>query len=457
MDFFKIAKFFIFASVLSVIFVGTKTLFPFIVTKYTFFRLTVELSSVCFLLGYIFKTSYFNAVYKERIKYIIKSPIFIAVTAFAFFFTLSSFFAYDPIVAFWSNFERGEGGFQILHFFVFLFLLAVLLKEEKDWKNIFKLSIFSGGIMLLYGILAGMGVKGFVGPVFSDGVRFQGSLGNAAYVGVYLIFATFYLAYLYLHRRSSGMFLGMLAAISVIFIWLTQTRGPVYGLVGGAIAFFIYVLAKSAWRWKKEAFATFIICIAIGGSFVYFHDSAFVKALPGSRLFNIGFTSSSWESRLWTWGSAIEGIKERPILGWGPENFGVVFDKYFNPRHYIPGEGSETWYDRAHNVYLDYLVETGIFGFISFISIFVAYYVQFARKRKEIEKLGIDQKKSNQKRETHNLEYGLFFALPVAYLMQGVVLFDILPTYINLFLFLAFAIWKFQLFPKIKNTPNTQS
>ncbi len=33
--------------------------------------------------------------------------------------------------------------------------------------------------------------------------------------------------------------------------------------------------------------------------------------------------------------------------------------------------------------------------------------------------------------------------MPVAYLIQGLVLFDVLPTYINIFFFLAFAAYLF--------------
>lgn len=33
-------------------------------------------------------------------------------------------------------------------------------------------------------------------------------------------------------------------------------------------------------------------------------------------------------------GLAIEGFKEHPILGWGQDNFILVFNKYYDPRLY---------------------------------------------------------------------------------------------------------------------------
>ena len=60
--------------------------------------------------------------------------------------------------------------------------------------------------------------KNFIGPKFGD--RFQGTIGNSAYVAVYLIFAMFYAAYLlidkYRHRFKSFPFFAL--AVAVVFL-----------------------------------------------------------------------------------------------------------------------------------------------------------------------------------------------------------------------------------------------
>ena len=82
----------------------------------------------------------------------------------------------------------------------------------------------------------------------------------------------------------------------------------------------------------------------------------------------------------------------------------------------------------------DYLAETGIIGLVSYLSMFVAVavsvFVYRAKHREEFEK---------GYRTT--LVHGVLFALPVAYLVQGLVLFDVLTIYVNLFLTLAFAVF----------------
>ena len=58
------------------------------------------------------------------------------------------------------------------------------------------------------------------------------------------------------------------------------------------------------------------------------------------------------------WKVAFQGWKERPVLGWGQENFLYVFSKYYDPALWK----NEPWFDRAHNVFLDWLISAGILG-----------------------------------------------------------------------------------------------
>ena len=67
----------------------------------------------------------------------------------------------------------------------------------------------------------------------------------------------------------------------------------------------------------------------------------------------------------------LAGVEERPLLGWGQGNFGYVFARHFQPSLY----NVEPWYDRAHNIVLDWLIAGGILGALAYFSIFlVAFY-----------------------------------------------------------------------------------
>ncbi|MEK9173308.1 MAG: O-antigen ligase family protein, partial [Patescibacteria group bacterium] len=328
--------------------------------------------------------------------------------------------------------------------------------------------------------------------------RFQGSLGNPSYVAPYLLFSLFYVLYLWFHRDlkpkafvaagsillslsiiatylfttitttpgsfpPSSIFLLVLGLLSLIgslvysfykkeyfsllygfltwvfsfFLILSQTRGAIMALVVGAAVFLVHLVFFLPKAWKKGSFAVLVVLLLTTGSLYYYRHSTFVQNLPGSRvldLFDQGTKTDSVQTRLWTWGSAWKGFKERPIFGWGQENFSLVFDKHFDPRHYKPGQVSETWFDRAHSVIFDYLSETGILGLLSYLGMFV---VLFWRIIKNWNHGFVSRDDQGASRFQSIFLRGLFIITPMAYLIQGLALFDVLPIFINLFFFLA--------------------
>ncbi|MDO8536767.1 MAG: O-antigen ligase family protein [bacterium] len=436
----RVSKFLLHVSLFSVVIVLTTTFFPFIGGKDYFFRFAVELSLIFFILWWAFEAEEGESL--RRLKEVFSKPLFIAVSVFVLTFFLASIFADDPRAAFWSNYERGEGGFQMLHYYAFFSLLVFLMEKKEDWRLFFKTSLIAATMMILYGIFANLGwADNFISPYQSGSIpeglwkrlvatRFQGSLGNPAYVAPYLIFSLFYTFYLWASNRSQlkviyGAGYGILALIFFFFLIISGTRGAFLGLSVSIFFFLIYLaLSHPLWRkWFAIALAVFILGTGI---LWYNRQSAFVQSLPGGRIFDISLSVDSAQTRLWTWGSATKGFFERPILGWGPENFTAVFDKHFDPRHFNPGKNSETWFDRAHSMYFGYLSETGILGLASYLTIYLVFYWGFFRGK-------------TKDSEYSAWEKALLFALPAGYLVQGLAIFEVLPMYINIFLFFAFS------------------
>ncbi|TSC82499.1 MAG: Uncharacterized protein G01um101420_332 [Parcubacteria group bacterium Gr01-1014_20] len=520
----KISKIFLYAALFSVVIVLPSTFFPFIGGKYYFFRLAVEfaLASLILFWGFFDKS---NQIW-ERLKKVSRQPIFLAVSIFAFIGLLASLFAFDPLGAFWSNFERGEGGFQLLHYYIFFVLLTVLFREWKDWKWALRLSLAAAALLILYGVFAQLGCSSFdldqtcwisrlIGPYGAEVppsvwgrltiARFQGTLGNPSYVAPYLMFSLFYATYLWFNRNpkakalvsATGVFLafsmissyffitttlsatssavpvtllilgllifcgslvygfrkreplslfyGFLIWCFTFFLTLSQTRGAILGLFVSTLVLLFYLvffLPRNWKRWTLAALSVFVLAIA---GLYYYRQTPLVSSLPGGRvleLFDQGLKADSVQTRLWTWGSAWKGFKERPILGWGQENFSTVFDRHFDSRHYKPGKVSETWFDRAHSVFFDYLTETGILGLLSYMVVFIVFYWQlFKHWHKRFDSGEVTH--SDGKPYSNVVLRGLFITLPIAYLVQALALFDVLPVYINLFLFLAFASHQF--------------
>ncbi len=441
MNYFKIARFFLYMPVLLMTVIVTKsTLFPFIVGKYVFFRATVLVALIVFLLGLLFDAANAPRMW-ARLGRIVRQPLFIAVSAFTLAFLLSCLFGVDPAFSFWSNFERGEGGLQTLAFYFYFTLLLALFDKREHWNALVGCAIAGGVLMGLYGFMASLGVSGFVGLRFSEGYRFQGSIGNPAYVAVYALFLIFYCLYLMFEKKTEKFLtprnLGLFALIAffVSIFFLAGTRGAFLGLGTAGVALLAYIgFSYKRFRWKIAGLIALLFIV--GGGLIYFQDSPVVKSIPGSRVFQISISAKTFQDRVVIWKMAWDGFKERPVFGWGPENFIKIFDSKFNTEFYKPEAGFGAWFDRAHSVIFDYLAETGLVGFLSYVSMFVMFYVTFARRNKERE---------SQLRFTDVAVRGLFFAIPLAYFVQGLVLFDVSVTSLNLFTVLALATFRFGL------------
>lgn len=511
-SFERIAKWYLYIAVFSVIIVMNSIFFPFIGGKDWFFRFVTELALSCMVLWWAFEAK--KGQLKVRLSVLFHKPLVIAVTIFAGIFELACVFAYDFHAAFWSNYERGEGGFQMLHYYLFFLLLVLLFTEEREWKNLFRFSLVSAAIMIGYGILGDYSVAGFIGP-YAGGTaptgwlqqliegRFEGSLGNPAYVDPYLMFSMFFAGYLWVASMLEGKLTalkswgyGILMVILFIFFALGQTRGAFLGLDAGIFIFLGYLVIQQsavARRWALAAvlipslvflfveslvmghgfLSSFLDTCLFGANFgivvflaalmfsksratriasmwilgvlivvlgigipVGLHHLSAVENVPESRVLQISLTDSTAQTRFWVWGEAWQGFLERPILGWGPENFTPVFDKFFNPNFYVPGQNTETWFDRAHSVFFDYLAETGALGLLAYLGMFVVLYWEFI-------------KNAHKHPAASSLQKGLIVAMPIAYLVQGIAIFDVFPMYISLFTFLAFVAYYVSVHKKV--------
>jgi len=455
----RIAKWYLYVSVFAVVIVMDSIFFPFIGGKDYFFRFCIELSLIFFVLWWAFeaKKGELGAMLRDAFK----KPLVIAVTAFLVAFHLACVFGYDFHASFWSNYERGEGGFQMIHYYLFFILLVLFMKKESDWRNIFKCSLVAAGLMIIYGIFGNYGVNTFIGPyagaaapvgwwhTLIDG-RFEGSLGNPAYVAPYLVFSMFFAAYLWLWTGLSGRAAklaawgwGILIAIFLFFFILSQTRGAFIGLAAGIFVLVLYFIIAGKGNLRKWSSITLGILVVLGIGLYAIRNVPAVKNLPEGRLLQISLSDTTAQTRLWVWAEAWHGFLERPVFGWGPENFTTVFDKYFNPNFFVPAGNTQTWFDRAHSVYFDYLTETGIVGLLAYLSIFFIFFMSLFKHHRRARR-ELDGDRADHKR--HNLlvlERGMIFAVLVAYLVQGIAIFDVFPMYLALFLFLGFDYYYF--------------
>jgi O-antigen ligase/tetratricopeptide (TPR) repeat protein len=311
-----------------------------------------------------------------------------------------------------------EGFVTIFHLMMYFLVLSTVLHTEKWWDRFWNVSLAASFIMSCYGLLQ---LAGKI-TINQGGVRLDGTFGNSAYLAIYLVIH-FFLALLFVFRNKDSnlkWMYGFVALLNVLTLYFTATRGAIIGLFGGLFITTLIIAFKEREnsKVKKVSRLALIFLVAVILVFISFRKVYFVQQSPVlSRFANISFSEIKNQGRYFVWPMAIEGVKERPILGWGQENFNYVFNKNYNPLMY----NQERWFDRTHNVFLDWLIAGGILGLASYLFMYVALLIYLKRNKK-----------------INLTEKAIFVGLLSAYFFHNIFVFDNLISYILFFSVLAY-------------------
>lgn len=393
--------------------------FPFITGKNFAFRILTEI-----IIGLWAILAVRDAKYRPKF-----SLITWCVLAFVAIIALADAFGVYPYKSFWSNYERMEGLVALLHLLGLFFAVSSVLKTEKLWSRFFHTSIGVSVIMGIYGLFQ---LSGAI-TINQGGVRVDGTLGNATYLAVYMLFHIF-LTFFFVSKRHykegvGGFFsdyvnyiYGAIIALQTVILYYTASRGPVLGLFGGVMlaSVLIAIFEKERRLFRKISVISIVVIFLIVGSFLAFRDRNFVKKSPVLNRFSaISVGEQTTRSRFMIWNMAYQGFKERPILGWGQENFNYVFNKYYNPKMF----DQEQWFDRTHDIFFDWLIAGGALGILSYLSIFFA--VIYLLWKKDGWNLSVAEK-------------SILTGLLAGYFFQNLFVFDNITSYILFFSVIAY-------------------
>ena len=396
------------------LYVSRSLFFPYITGKAFIFRTIIEI---------VFAAWIFLAIFYEEYRPR-KSPLLWAILIWILVISAATLFAVNPLRALWSNFERMEGLITYLHLTAYFLVLTHVFRKN-DWLILFNIFLISGLFENVYALLQKLGY--YASP--QGGFRVDGTIGNPTYLAAYLTFILAFSLYLLLESKNYAIkwIYGASSFFTLLIIYFTATRGAILALLGGfivaALGYIMFAPNKSPSinLYKKIIAAVLCIFIVVISAIWLLRATSFVTESPIlSRLTSLSFTERTITSRFTIWSMSWEGVKERPILGWGPENYNIVFSRYFNPELWR----QEPWFDRSHNIVFDWLVNGGIIGFIAFFGMLAAALYSLLRC---------------YKKNIVTFEMGLLLTVMLfAYIFQNLFVFDNIATYIGLFVVLAF-------------------
>ena len=398
--------------------------FPFITTKAFIFRILIELAFAVWLV------LAFRDV-KARPKV---TALTVGVTVFTLVALFVDITGVNFIRSIWSNFERMEGWVSIIHLWMYFMVFTSIARAEdleatrKNWHRIFNVSFVASFLVAFWAILQ----LTHHAQIHQSADRLDASIGNSEYLAVYMLINAFLAGYMavvaWAKKKGSGWVYVALALLYSFVLYFTQTRGTTLALIAGILivcGIFAFAKDSSLKHASNEARAknkvqrivagSFLGLVILGGVGFYLErNSHFVQS--HTTLARIASISINNPRVQFIWPIAWIGFKEKPILGWGQENFNYVFNNNYDPKAWA----QEQWFDRAHNVFIDWAINGGVLGLGTYIALFVLAFIAVWKSDFDIKQRAV------------------LTALLVAYAIHNMFVFDNLASYMMFFVVLAF-------------------
>ena len=348
----------------------------------------------------------------SRARALLRQPLFIPVVLFCLTYLISSFFSVAPSTSWLGSYQRLQGTFSTFSYIVLFGAVAVNLRRRAQVERVLTTVIVTSLPVGFYGILQRYHFDPL--PWGGDTVtRVTGNMGNAIFIGAYLIMPTFAaLGRVVTYFRAiltdaenlranvirAALYVFILA-VDLIAIYFCNSRGPWLGLLAGL--FFFFVMLALHWRNSllglggiglAAATGVFILVLNIPqGPLQGLRETPALSRLS-DMVGEIEGQSGTGQVRVLIWDGVVKLMLPhaplefpdghvdpfniiRPLIGYGPEGLYVAFNPFYPPQlGQIEARNASP--DRSHNETFDALAFTGILGlctqFVLFVSVF--YY-----------------------------------------------------------------------------------
>jgi O-antigen ligase len=251
---------------------------------------------------------------------------------------------------------------------------VVLVPAARDLVRLAIVTMTTAGVVVVYMLAqrAGLDPVTYVEAPIAP----PGTFGQPEVAGAYAAIAGATALAIGLRLRPLKYRLGLFGFALLCFVatLLTNVRGSLIGLGFGWLAIIVLV---SLWpdRPRREALTALIgaAVVALVG----------VVATPiGARFLDLAnfLGDRSAQSRSEIWGTALRLVSERPVLGLGPDNFGIGYPAFREQRSVFlnPAELQNS----THNWLLHIATSSGAIGtaaFVALLAIAIVLAVRLAR------------------------------------------------------------------------------
>jgi len=359
------------ASLVVPVIVSTAFFFPYVAPRNLYFRVVAELATLVLVWALCFNDDELDLRFE---------PIFWALAAFVAAALLSALFSPARDHSLFGDFERMGGVWAWLHLALFFLVLRTL--RDKEWIWVLNAALMVSSFVSVSTIFEHSQLAASAPLSAATLSASSSTLGNSGLLAAYLLFGIALAAYLASTNARFRLLYLAAGGVNLLGLLYAENRSTVIGLalgalVGSLIFSALYTRSRLRWIAPTATIAVISLVAVVSMAVRTFPSSALARNAP-AVLQRLALTNPAGadDSRTMQWRAAIQGFKDRPLLGYGPENHNLVWSAHLDPGIY---HLTTDIFDRTHNQYLELLATNGLIGAVAFLGIWLAIGVTLAR------------------------------------------------------------------------------
>ena len=353
--------------------------------------------------------------WSQAIRRQLQRPLVAPTLLIVLSYLISTLLSVTPRVSFFGSYQRLQGTWTTYSYIVLFFVVLNQLRGRDQLERLITIVIATSLPIGLYGILQHYGVD----PLPWGGdvqKRIAGHMGNAIFIGAYLIMVIFLTSYRVIRSFASiladvegergytdallGGFYLFILVVQLIALVFTQSRGPFLGfLAGGYIFALLALLALRPQHYRALATGLVALAVFFAGFLAVFNlpqtpleplkEMPYVGRL--GKILDVSRKNPTGRVRALIWEGAVDLILPheplqfppdmqpdpvnvlRPLIGYGPESMWVAYNRFYRPE-LAQIEKRNASPDRSHNETFDSLIRTGVLGFAAYVWLFLSIF-----------------------------------------------------------------------------------
>ncbi len=329
----------------------------------------------------------------------------VAVLAYAGAMALATALSVSPISSLLGRAGRRTGLIEMTLLLVLAWLVVVhTWRRPEKLVQLAAAVVAAAGVHAAYVVLVRVGIdvpwpstKPYTIPV--------GTMANSNFAGALLVMGVPLVVVL--RSRATGgrgrLAWLALAALLLIALFFTDARGAAIALFPAlAVAGLVSPGLLPRWSVRTAVALSLVALVPVVAAAMGF---SWGSGSPGAKLLN----NETLHSRFEYWKGTAGLVRDHPVVGTGPDTFGLVFPRY-SPREMT---GRPVPVDKPHNILLERATDAGVLGLASYLAVLALTGATVVRARRTT--------------GAARALLGGWSGVLVAYLIQGFTSIDALP------------------------------